>query len=119
MDAVIQGLIADPFSLELALGLFVPVEAELGAVWEVGAELQEKGAKVLVHRSRNSNDSPGLWTSRSKRSWCCFSDCAVSPCDRRCTSLGPCLRKRRPRDGEFLPKSGRHIVLALPLFESH
>jgi len=42
-------LISDFRAFQLAFGVFVPVQAELGVVGEVGTELQEKRAEVLVH----------------------------------------------------------------------
>ena len=48
-NTIVQGLIGNLFSIQLALGVFMPVQAQLGIVGKVGTELQEKGAEVLVH----------------------------------------------------------------------
>ena len=47
-DAVVQGLEGDPFLGQLSLDVLVAVDAELGVVGEVGAELEEERAEVLV-----------------------------------------------------------------------
>ena len=47
-DAVVQGLEGDPFLGQLPLDVLVAVDAELGVVGEVGAELEEERAEVLV-----------------------------------------------------------------------
>ncbi len=46
---VVQRLEVHTAALELALEVFVPVDAELGGVGKIGAELQEEGTEVLVH----------------------------------------------------------------------
>jgi len=48
LDAVVQRLERYPTSGKLALQIFVAVDAELGVVGKVGAELQEEGTKILV-----------------------------------------------------------------------
>ena len=47
-DAVVQRLERDPPLRELALDILVSVQAQLGIVGKVGAELQEERAEVLV-----------------------------------------------------------------------
>ena len=47
-DAVVQSLKGDIFLGQLPLGVFVPIDAELGIVGEVGAELEKEQAEVLV-----------------------------------------------------------------------
>ena len=46
--AVVQCLIFDSLVLQLALGVFVPIQAKLGVVWEVRAELQKEGTEVSI-----------------------------------------------------------------------
>src|SRR5258708_39738503 len=48
-NAVVEGLVGDTLLVELALYILMPVQAELGVIREVGAELQKEGTKVLVH----------------------------------------------------------------------
>ena len=48
-DPVVQGLEGDPPLGELPLHVLVAVEAELGGVGEVGAELQEERPEVPIH----------------------------------------------------------------------
>jgi hypothetical protein len=48
-NSIVEGLKADPLLGQLSLGVFVSVEAELGVVGKVRAELQEEGSKVAVH----------------------------------------------------------------------
>ena len=52
-DAVVQGLEGDAFLGQLPLDVFVAVDAQLGVVREVGAELQEERAEVFVDGSRS------------------------------------------------------------------
>ena len=47
-DAVVQRLEGDAFLGQLPLDVLVPVDAQLGVVGEVGAELEEEGAEVVV-----------------------------------------------------------------------
>ena len=49
-NAIVERLEGDAFAGELALGVFVTVEAQLGIERKVGAELQEERAEVAVHR---------------------------------------------------------------------
>ena len=48
-DPIVQGLEGDPALGQLPFDVLVAVEAELGGVGKVGAELQEERAKALVH----------------------------------------------------------------------
>ena len=48
-NAVVEGLEGDPALAELPLHILVAVEAELGVVGEVGAELQKERAEVFIH----------------------------------------------------------------------
>src|SRR5215813_4338733 len=47
-NAIVESLKADAFLFQLLLGIFMPVEAELGIVWEIGTELQEEGSEIAV-----------------------------------------------------------------------
>src|ERR687888_286317 len=47
-DAIIQGLKGDAFLGQLPFDVFVTIEAKLGIVGEVGAELEKERAEVLV-----------------------------------------------------------------------
>jgi hypothetical protein len=47
-DAVLQGLVGDPFLFELLLEVFVTVQTELRVIREIGTELQEEGPEVLI-----------------------------------------------------------------------
>src|SRR5207342_2739657 len=49
-DAIVERLKRDAFACELALGVFVTVQAQLGIEWKVGAELEEERSEVAVHR---------------------------------------------------------------------
>jgi len=48
-------------TIQLAFGVFVAVQAELGVVGEVGAELQEEGGRNSRPRSRSNNCRPRRW----------------------------------------------------------
>ena len=48
-ETVIQRLESDPLFAELALGILMPVQAELRVIGEVRTELQEEGAELPVH----------------------------------------------------------------------
>src|SRR6266436_6534044 len=47
-ESVIQRLASDPVFAQLALGIFVSVQAKLRVIGEVRTELQEEGAEVPV-----------------------------------------------------------------------
>jgi len=47
-DAIVEGLEGDPLLGQLPLGILVAVDAELGVVGEIGAELEEERPEVLV-----------------------------------------------------------------------
>ena len=47
-NAVVESLEGDALLGQLPLDVFVAVDAKLGVVGEVGAELQEEGAEVVV-----------------------------------------------------------------------
>ena len=48
MDAVVERLKGDAVAGELALGVFVPVQTQLGRVRKVGTELEKERAEVAV-----------------------------------------------------------------------
>src|SRR5580704_2578987 len=48
-DSIIESVESDPLLSQLPFGVFVSVEAELGVVGKVCAELQEERTKVTVH----------------------------------------------------------------------
>ena len=66
-NAIVQGLIGNLFSIQLALGVFMSVQAQLGIVGKVGTELQEERTEtfvdtveiVVVHQ-RSRFDDPGI-----------------------------------------------------------
>ena len=47
-NAVVQSLESNPFLGQLSLDVLMPVDAKLGVVGEVGAELEEERTEVLV-----------------------------------------------------------------------
>jgi len=70
-DAVVQGLEGDPLLGQLALDVLVPVDTELGVVREVGADLEEERAEVLIEAvevevvdHRGAAHDPGVPLSR-------------------------------------------------------
>src|SRR5271154_5549023 len=48
-DSVVERRKGDSFLFQLALEVFMPVDAKLGGVREVGAKLEEERAEILVH----------------------------------------------------------------------
>ena len=47
-DAVVERFEDDPFARQLPLGIFVPVDAELGVERKIGAELDKERAELAV-----------------------------------------------------------------------
>ena len=52
-NAVVEGLEGDAFLGQLPLDVFVAVDAQLGVVGKVGAELEEERAEIFVDASRS------------------------------------------------------------------
>ena len=74
--------------------------AHSGRAWRCRgstSRTSERTARSPDPDSRSNNDSPGRLISRSMRSFCAFAGYGVSRCDKRCTSLAPCQRRRRLR----------------------
>jgi len=70
-EAVVQGFVGDALLGQLALGVLVAVEVQLGVVREVGAELQEEWSEVPVHAVEvvmvdhgRGADDPGVGLAR-------------------------------------------------------
>ena len=66
-DAIVEGLKRDPFLGQLSLDVLVSVDAELGVIGEIGAELDEERAEVLVEAvevvvvdHRRTSHDPGV-----------------------------------------------------------
>src|SRR6476620_1983655 len=49
-DTIVECFERDLFLRQLALGIFMAVQAQLGIEWKVAAELEEEGAEIPVHR---------------------------------------------------------------------
>jgi hypothetical protein len=116
---VVEGLEGDAAFGQLALGVFVAVETELGVVREVGAELEEERAEVAVHAVE-------VDVIDHRRG---FHDPRVGGPGLR---IAPTLGAHHPRlllrladvqhafsVLEILQVLLRHVVLALPLLEVH
>ena len=55
-NAIVQGLEGYPFLGQLSLDVLMAVDAQLGVVGEVGAELEKERAEVLVDAIEVVND---------------------------------------------------------------
>jgi len=118
LDAVVERLEGDALLGELLLGVLVAVQAELGVVWEVAAELQEERPEVavdgldvvVVHHGAGADDP------------------RIAPAVRRVPLLGPehrglllSLADEHHAFGALeAPQAlGHHVVLALAGSELH
>jgi hypothetical protein len=79
-NPIVESLKSDSLLRQLPFSVFVSVEAELGVVGEVRAELQKEGSKVAVHavdvevvqstlarRERGEREPSGAFAVRAKR----------------------------------------------------
>jgi hypothetical protein len=112
-------LVADPFLVQLPLHVFMTVQAELGIVGKVRAELQEEGAEIPIHAVdvKVINHGRGADQPRIGRS-----GLVIAP--PLCAEDGRFLLRFADEQHAFLgskllPVGGRHIVLALALLERH
>src|ERR1051326_5802811 len=48
-ESVVQRLEADPFFAQLALGVLMPIQTQLGGIRKILTEFQEEGTEILVH----------------------------------------------------------------------
>ena len=55
LDAIVERLKGDAFAGELPLGVFVPVQAQLGRIRKVGTELEKERAESRGRRRRCSS----------------------------------------------------------------
>jgi len=116
-DPVVEGLEGDPPLRQLPLHVLVAVEAELGGVGEVGAELQEERpevpihgieVKVINHGRRAHQPGIGLPGHRVP---------ALLGADHRRLFLGPPHEHHALRSGEALQVLRHHVVFPLALRE--
>src|SRR6201988_2481114 len=114
-DAVVEGLEGDAFLCELTLGVFMPVEAELGIERKVAAELEKERSKisidgidVIVVDHRAAAHDPRIRLSR-------FRVAAPFGPEHRGVLLG-LADEHDPFLGRKAPQMlGHHLVLALSL----
>ena|ERR1051325_9120770 len=88
--AIVDGLKFDPVLFHLLLGVFVSVEAQLGIVGKVGAELQKERSKVTVHAVDVESVSPWLWSEPAGGKSRPSSRFAAAPSEALMSSLAPC-----------------------------
>ena len=118
-NAVIQRLVADAAMGQLLFYVLVSVQAKLGVIRKVCAELQEEGAEVAVDTvdikvidHGGGTDQPGIGGS----------GLFIPPplgADHRRLLLRFADEQHALCGGELLPIGSGHVILALALFEQH
>ena len=117
--AVVQRLETDPFGGQLLFGVFMPVDAQLGCIRKVAAELEKERAEIAIHTVDVEliHHRRGLHQPRISRS-CLFVPATLRPEHPRLL-LRLADEHHTFRLVEFLPVRSGNVVLALAFQERH